>query len=344
MKSTYEKRYIKIDIREWLESHYDEVLTATHPNVRISCPFCTDKRGRLYITTEETPEKDKGWCFCQNEYRSHSFFRLFQERENLTAAEAAEQLYQDDPEPMYGRASDTWDEFLRPKEEAPDEPDVEAVLPVAFVKLWGLSQSEWSIRTPRYIQGRKVTREMCDKYFIGYCDSKNRAGFAGRMVVPVFQHHKFVGYQGRAMAPAIQPKYLFSEGIVAGRYLYNLDKVPPEYDWAILVEGYFDAWGIIRAGFPNVVASFGKHLTPKGVKALTRRFKRVLVMWDDDAMTEIAALAERVEGLIKVDVASLNGHDPDLATTEAVRMAIHGAVPYSNDYRYSALDDAISRI
>lgn len=337
-----ENRKIQFDIRSWLESKLDAV-PATFPDYKMNCPFCGDTKTRLYIAVEDGPDEEKGVGYCQNDCGKVHFYRLFRDMENLTDSEAMEQLYSDDPEPMYGKSKDALAKYLNPENKVEVFQDVPVVWPKDYHQLWGLTSAQWTSLIPRYMVGRKLDQTMCERYYLGYCGGYGDLGQAGRMVIPIYQYGKLVGYQGRAMHDAIAPKYLFMKGISAGEYLYNLDTISPQEDTVILVEGVFDVWGMVRHGYPNTVASFGKHLTERGYKTLTQRFKRVIIFWDMDAKLEICNLAESLQGVIEVWVTAMAGKDPDEASTQEVQEAVGKARPYAPEFHRLALIDQLAK-
>jgi 5S rRNA maturation endonuclease (ribonuclease M5) len=326
---------IRIDIRSWLERKFEEVKTATWPDVAVCCPYCADTRYRLYVAIADGKKVKQGQGWCHNEGASHNFYELYRDLENLTDAEAHEHLYTDDAEPVYGKASTALAAYETKKVEQPVQDNLPVRWPAGYVPLYNLSEADFDKKLPAYVRERKLDKKLCDKYLLGY--STNDYQHAGRLIVPIYQNEILVGYQGRAMHPGIVPKYRFMDGIVAGEYLFNLDNVPSETTEAILVEGVFDVWGMIRCGYPNTIASFGKHLTPRGVKTLVGRFKSVLLMWDSDAKKEIVKLAEHLEGMIELKVTFLAGKDPDEAEIEDVKKAVEGAFPFDRSFKRAVL-------
>jgi 5S rRNA maturation endonuclease (ribonuclease M5) len=333
-------KHYAIDIREWLEDRF-EVKLAPPPNVKICCRFCTDTKFRLYIAVEDYGYKKKGWCWCQNEQKLYSFVELYSQTEDLSYSEAEERLFDKNPSPRYAKIN----EFISKlknigKNKTKEVLEVKPVVyPPYYQPLWQLSQTDWEKLVPAYMKQRKITQEMCDRYYLGYCTAGYRWGM--RVIIPIYQNSMLVAYQGRAMQESNKPKYIFNTDAKIGNYLFNLDNIPAAHDSVIVVEGVFDVWGVVRAGFDNVVASFGKHLTDYATKLLINRFKRVYIMWDDDAYMDIVNLAEVLSGIIEVYVVDLPGKDPDSATSEAIQKAIAEAYPWSNRLKITAIKKRI---
>lgn len=325
---------VRIDIRAWLERRFPEVKTATWPDVAVCCPYCADTRFRLYIALADGKKCKQGDGWCHNEETIHNFYEVYRDLENLTDAEAREQLYSEDAEPMYGSAAAALAIYETPVGE-PELEDLPVRWPKGYVQLYNLDAATFERKLPQYCRDRKIDKVLCDKYLLGY--STNDYQHGGRLIIPIYQKGVLVGFQGRAMHSGIVPKYRFMDGLSAGDYLFNLDNVPVECTEVILVEGVFDVWGMIRCGFPNVVASFGKHLTPRGIKTLVTRFKSVLLLWDADAKKEIVKLAEHIEGMIDLKVTFLNGKDPDDSSFNDVDIAVRSAFPFDRSFKRMVL-------
>lgn len=151
--------------------------------------------------------------------------------------------------------------------------------------------------------------------------------FRNRLMIPICDPRgQVIAFGGRALGDE-QPKYLNSpetELFVKGQTLYALDKARTSIgrtDWAIVVEGYFDAIALHQAGITHVVATLGTALRTEQVKMLLRytEQKRIVLNFDTD-QAGIAA-AERAIGELRELVAKSavqlriltlpDGKDPD---------------------------------
>jgi DNA primase len=101
----------------------------------------------------------------------------------------------------------------------------------------------------------------------------------------------------------------------------------------VVVEGYFDQIALCRAGVESALATNGTALTPDHARALLRRTKTVVLLFDGDAAGE-RALARALEILLpeglRVRAARLPaGEDPDsllrTAGVDALRAVIESA-------------------
>ncbi len=185
-----------------------------------------------------------------------------------------------------------------------------------------------------YVEQRGITAETIAAYLLGYApdrwdalssylrergyrdDELNTAGlvveregarrpgehpyydrFRNRLIFPIrdLQGH-VVGFGGRALAEAQQPKYLNSPQTPLfdkGAVLYGLDQAAPairRQGQAVLVEGYFDVLMAHQQGYRNVVAPMGTALTTSQVTLLKRMTRRLLLALDADAAGAMAML------------------------------------------------------
>jgi DNA primase len=105
-----------------------------------------------------------------------------------------------------------------------------------------------------------------------------------------------VGFGGRTLSPAGEPKYLNSpESPIFSkkRLLYGLFEARDAIrrrDRVVLVEGYFDHLALVRAGVAETVASMGTALTPEQTEKLRRLAPKAIVCYDGDAAGRHATL------------------------------------------------------
>jgi DNA primase len=145
--------------------------------------------------------------------------------------------------------------------------------------------------------------------------------FRDRVTIPIRSaRSKIVGFGGRSVGEET-PKYLNSpetQLFSKSQLLFLLDRAMQAFarlDRAIVVEGYFDAIALHRAGFAETVATLGTSLSDHHARELARRAKRVIICYDgDDAGRSAAIGALRTILAAGLDVAVLllpDGQDPD---------------------------------
>jgi DNA primase len=180
----------------------------------------------------------------------------------------------------------------------------------------------------KYLNGRGISRELAEKYRLGFapdswtaltslCDQKRipmfmaqtlgliksrGAGkegyydlFRNRIMFPIYSPtESCLGFGGRVLDNS-QPKYLNSPDTPVfhkGTVFYGLDSAAKHIrasDTVILVEGYTDWLALVKAGFPNVVATLGTAFTSSHAHSLTRYCKNVIVLFDGDEAGKMAA-------------------------------------------------------
>jgi DNA primase len=146
--------------------------------------------------------------------------------------------------------------------------------------------------------------------------------FRQRIMIPIHDEHgELVGFGGRVIDDAQQPKYLNTSQTALydkGRTLFNLHRARKsihEQKHAVLMEGYFDAITAWQAGVTNVVTTSGTALSEHQVRLLKRETQELLLAFDRDdaglnATQRAIELASRSGTYIKV-VRVPQGKDPD---------------------------------
>src|SRR5712671_512176 len=146
--------------------------------------------------------------------------------------------------------------------------------------------------------------------------------FRGRLMIPIRESGRIVGFGGRLIEGQSEAKYLNSPDTPLyqkGLTLFALDRARETIRReavALFVEGYFDAIGLQQAGVVTAVATCGTALTDKHLELVTKAGARELVfVFDGDAAgmraaqraSEIAA-AQGVPARVLVPP---GGEDPD---------------------------------
>lgn len=109
-----------------------------------------------------------------------------------------------------------------------------------------------------YLRGRGIDPGKLEKE-LGACwsdDPKQRGFGVGRIIFPVWQNHRLVGWQGRCLDQDVspsEPKYWFPPDSPSDMWLYNMDRAR-WCDPGVLVEGVLDVYKVGPAG----IGRFGK--------------------------------------------------------------------------------------
>jgi DNA primase len=304
------------------------------------CPFHQEK------TPSFTVSADKGLYYCFGCGEGGDVVRFVQRAENLSFAEAIEQLGERFGVPV------EYEDGAGPD---PERKDREARLLLVLEKAATFYQ-RYLWETPAgqvardYLEKRGLGKDICTAFRVGYSPAEWRAlhgraakegfsdreldeagllvrqtgktydRFRGRLMFPLVDHRgRVLGFGGRTLTDET-PKYLNSpEGPLyqKGRLLYGLyqaRKAIADADEVVVVEGYTDVLAMVQAGAANVVASMGTALTDAQVNLMMRFTSNVTFMFDADragteAMLRSGELA-RGHGLRPMTAVLPAGRDP----------------------------------
>lgn len=147
-----------------------------------------------------------------------------------------------------------------------------------------------------YLLGRGFTREVMDKFGVGFC---SKGVLAGRIAIPLYDNEdRLIGYASRVIddrtiSPA-NPKYLFppkrdrDEDVLEFRkslFLYNGSRFLEPLDDLVVVEGFPSVWWLTQCGFPETVAVMGSSASDEQLSLileLTKPNGRVWIFADGD--------------------------------------------------------------
>ncbi|HZX93421.1 MAG TPA: DNA primase [Myxococcales bacterium] len=146
--------------------------------------------------------------------------------------------------------------------------------------------------------------------------------FRGRLMIPIRESGRILGFGGRLLEGESEAKYLNSPDTPLyqkGLTLFGLDRarqlVRDRKD-VLFVEGYFDVIGLHQGGIANVVATCGTALTEKHLELVKRAgAESVIFLFDGDAAGARAAQrASEIAAAGAVPARVLtppDGEDPD---------------------------------
>jgi 5S rRNA maturation endonuclease (ribonuclease M5) len=340
---------MKFDANKWVRGKFEHVNAGQY-EVAICCPMCDDKRFRFYICTNPNQLSKSGKlfaCYCHNEQQAYSLAEVYSIVENIHIAEAHKVMEGTNEESAYSEFDGILDLLLEDDRKVIVEKKERKIVPLPdkYIPLHGISRDRWESIIPTYLKDvRKLSYETCNKYQLGFT-LNGYSVWSNRLVIPIYLDNELITYQGRFMGETKNKKYYFEtirdEFIKIGDCLYNIDNIDKKQRYVILCEGAFDVWAIVRAGYTNCVASFGKHLTDNALNRIIRDFDRIYILWDKDAKLEIEKLVKRLRGFVEVYIVKLDGKDPDASTSEAVKLAIESSEPYSSDSFFDNLLDIL---
>jgi DNA primase len=103
-----------------------------------------------------------------------------------------------------------------------------------------------------------------------------------------------VGIVGRSIS---EKKFKNSNNLPRSKTMFNIHRAKKIGDNVIIVESSFDAIRVHQAGFPNVIATLGGHISTENIALINRYFNKVTLMTDaDHAGRELAnSIASRLK-------------------------------------------------
>jgi len=145
--------------------------------------------------------------------------------------------------------------------------------------------------------------------------------FRNRLMFPIrARDGKVVAFGGRTLGDD-RAKYLNSpetDVYIKGRTLYGFHlarQAIHREDKVLVVEGYFDVLGLVKAGLGFAVASCGTALTEHHLKALSQQTPNIVMMFDSDEAGVRAAMKSAelslAQGLWPTWLSVPDGKDPD---------------------------------
>jgi DNA primase len=287
---------------------------------RALCPFHSEKTPSFYVF----PETQTWKCFgCS---AGGDAFSFVMQRDNLEFAEALRDLA--------ARAGVQLETHADPAREEARDRLLRANEAAALYYHALLMQQPAGQPARRYVEGRGVTRDTCERFTLGYAPDggaalrEHLAGagftpqdllaaglaverdegsgvlrdrFRHRLIFPIRDTQgRTIGFGGRTLTPDGIPKYLNSpqtELFEKGSVLYALDQARDTIRTdrrAVIVEGYLDAVVAHQAGFRNVVAALGTAVGERQLAPLGRIADEIVFALDPDAAGDAATLRSLV--------------------------------------------------
>ena len=125
-----------------------------------------------------------------------------------------------------------------------------------------------------YFRHRGIQDEAMEHFRLGYSSNM------GMVIVPVHSPDGLpVGLVGRSIS---EKKFKNSTNLPRSKTMFNIHRAKKIGSQVIVVESTFDAIRVHQAGFPNVVATLGGHISHDNLNLLNRYFNRIIIMTDSD--------------------------------------------------------------
>ncbi len=192
------------------------------------------------------------------------------------------------------------------------EDSLKAIDTSLFVPLESLRQDHQAIQ---YIASRGVTVDACTKMGGMYCPNDK---LYGRIVFPITDKDKIVGWQGRSVYGRT-PKYLIFGKKSLG--MYNMKPLNNYNKFVIIFEGIFDVLKVPEYG----ISILGKKLSQVQLRMISTflQVKTIFVMLDSDANKEELAMCKELNPWFKTIPIQLETGDPgNLSELEILNMCV----------------------
>lgn len=130
------------------------------------------------------------------------------------------------------------------------------------------------VRGLDYLHGRGFEDETLKHFGVGYSAKQDMT------TVPMHDPSgMLVGFVGRSVEGKA---FKNTNNLPKSKTAYNFHRAKRAGETVIVVESSFDAMRIHQAGYPNVIALLGGHVTAYHLEQINRTFSRVVIMTDFD--------------------------------------------------------------
>jgi hypothetical protein len=300
-----QRRFMQVD------GHSELVIDSRGEYYRVSCPFCSDTRKRLWINHRwglwdpQTQSRNLWLAVCWNEQCMRDKIRR-------------NDLYRDVFDPMFNHEHD---ELLRGDIVA--KPSREAFWPGPMTEIHRLPSDHLAAR---YLTSRNFDLpQLYEDFKISYCFEAGSDVYhaTNRIIIPVFLDGKLNGWQARYIGTPQSksvPKYFSMPGWKKGQCLYNYDNAI-RYNHVVICEGPTDTW---RYG-KEAVCLFGKVPSHRQLELLGK-WDIQIIMLDGDAQDDAEKMRMSLSGLhpsaTQIVVNLPNGVDPGAMDANLLRMTV----------------------
>ena len=178
-------------------------------------------------------------------------------------------------------------------------------------------------RHKRYLTKRKFDPEVIEKIWdvqgTGPISLMDGISFSHRLVIPIYWENRIVSFQTRDITAKHSLRYITcpeQREIIKHKHIFYQAIPTKDSDACICVEGVTDAW---RFGY-GAIATFGIKYTKYQVREISKRFKKVFMVFDDDPQAIKQSEKLTAELILRgVDAYSIKIQDDpdDMAQTDA---------------------------
>lgn len=297
-------------LEEVLRAQFSKVL-GVYPEFKIACPYCDDKRERLYINVI----KGLGYCFnCGESVGPGKLKKMLELKDSKNySANDFESL---DAELQAPQVESVRQNIIH-LEAVPfvTDPLPDEIRPIKKLAL-------------DYLEHRGFSEEVAVEY--QFLLPRPHIRERGRLILPVFESNRMIYYQARALVGQA-PKYLNPTRIQCpigkSNFVFGLDEAANfclrENLPIILCEGIFSAISVGR----NAVAIFGKELsTVQAWKILRAGIRSAIILFDPGTKTESLEAARMLCSRMEVRIGELKTGDPNEVSKAELLQVLKNAV------------------
>jgi len=303
------------DIVELVSDH-GIVLKKTGVNFKGLCPFHSEKTPSFNVNSQ------RGFFHCFGCKASGDSIKFLMQIDRLSFTESVQELAKLAGIPLERNTR------LISNQNSDEEIGLRCLREAASIYMEKIQGKEGKYAS-EYLQQRKVSEQMCERFQIGFSPDKwdetlknltqkkipqsviartglikssEKSGrfydtFRGRLMFPIKDFRgRCIGFGARSLKPSDKPKYLNSPETAYYRKsltLYGLHEGLDEIrkkSRIIFVEGYLDVIRLHENGFTETVAPCGTALTAEHLKIVRRYAKTAILLFDGDSAGKIAAL------------------------------------------------------
>lgn len=201
----------------------------------VNCPFCQDTRQRLHINHRwGVPDEESG---TRNLWLMHCMNEECQEKYDNQEA-----LY----DKLFTVGSHRGPMIVRKGVKPDDREAVTVELPGPHWRIDKLAKNVPGHKAVEYLRERGYDIEWLGQVFnVGYCPHSQYSLASDRIVIPIYQSEKLVGWQARLIGQWTKhgpPKYFSCPGMQRSKMCYNFDAAV-KGPLKVIVEGPGDVWG-----------------------------------------------------------------------------------------------------
>lgn len=229
-------------VLNFLQEYFTCYAFSGNDEVHFNSPFFADKKRRLYMNL------NTGKWFDQHEQRGGSFQSFVSEVLGVSSDDAKLVIEKEFSTPLAQQKTDIRDVLQSITEKLESEPE-KSEIDVENDESESLIDSIHPIMFDDYCQDYDKSRELALEYLnnrkispsgLGYFPLDD-ANYQERIFIPFYENNQLVYFVARTFNKVCTLRYKNPNGLSAGDYVFNYDKIEDEL---IVMEGVFDALSV----------------------------------------------------------------------------------------------------